>query len=203
MLDNTNPLCITSTNHEVLLTNRAYRDRWPMTETTGGPVSCFDTRPGSLCRTGGCPLELILAGAPVAVCESEKDLPDGTRKNFIVTARPFRDEEGTLVGIVENFQDITDRKEAEDALAAEKERLSVTLRSIGDGVITADTEGRVVLLNKVAEHLTGWTAGRGRRPAARGGLLHRRGQERGATRRARCGRSSPPAASSTSRRTRR
>ncbi|MHB8894783.1 MAG: hybrid sensor histidine kinase/response regulator [Candidatus Geothermincolia bacterium] len=157
VLNNTNPLCITSTSHEVLLANKAYQERWPTPETTGGPVRCFESRPGSLCHTGNCPLELILAGAPVAVCEVGKEDPDGTRKSFIVTARPFRDEEGTLVGIVESFQDITHRKRAEDALAAEKERLSVTLRSIGDGVITADTEGRVVLLNKVAEHLTGWT----------------------------------------------
>jgi PAS domain S-box-containing protein len=38
----------------------------------------------------------------------------------------------------------------------EKERLDVTLRGIGDGVIVADTQGRVVLLNIVAEELTGW-----------------------------------------------
>jgi len=42
------------------------------------------------------------------------------------------------------------------ALEGEKERLSVTLRSIGDGVIAADVDGRVVLMNRVAERLTGW-----------------------------------------------
>ena len=41
-------------------------------------------------------------------------------------------------------------------LAAEKERLAVTLRSIGDAVITTDREGCIVLLNRVAEELTGW-----------------------------------------------
>ncbi|MEK7275630.1 MAG: ATP-binding protein, partial [Candidatus Desantisbacteria bacterium] len=41
-------------------------------------------------------------------------------------------------------------------LQEERERLDVTLHSIGDGVIVADTEGKVVLLNKVAEELTGW-----------------------------------------------
>lgn len=52
--------------------------------------------------------------------------------------------------------DISERKLAETRLAEETERLVVTLRSIGDGVITTDTEGRVVLINKVAETLTGW-----------------------------------------------
>jgi PAS domain S-box-containing protein len=51
---------------------------------------------------------------------------------------------------------ILERRQAEDALAAEKERLAVTLRSLGDGVITADIQEKIVLLNKTAEHLTGW-----------------------------------------------
>jgi len=53
--------------------------------------------------------------------------------------------------------DITDRKRAEQTLAAEKERLAVTLESIGDAVIATDTEGKVVSLNAVAGELTGWT----------------------------------------------
>ncbi|MBU0664762.1 MAG: PAS domain S-box protein [Proteobacteria bacterium] len=53
--------------------------------------------------------------------------------------------------------DISQRKEGENALAAEKEQLAVTLHSIGDGVITTDIEGRIVLVNTVAEKLTGWS----------------------------------------------
>lgn len=53
-------------------------------------------------------------------------------------------------------KEIAEREWTEEALAAEKERLNVTLRSIGDGVITADSEGRVVLINNAAEKLTGW-----------------------------------------------
>ena len=54
-------------------------------------------------------------------------------------------------------RDVNDRKLAEKSLAEEKERLAVTLKSIGDGVITTDISGNIVLLNKVAENLTGWT----------------------------------------------
>lgn len=45
----------------------------------------------------------------------------------------------------------------EGNLAAERERLRITLASIGDAVISTDAEGRVVFLNSVAETLTGWT----------------------------------------------
>ncbi len=54
------------------------------------------------------------------------------------------------------FVDVTERRQAEDALAAEKERLAVTLASIGEGVIATDTEGTVVLINEAAQTLTGW-----------------------------------------------
>jgi PAS domain S-box-containing protein len=48
------------------------------------------------------------------------------------------------------------RQQMESSLRAERERLNVTLRSIGDGVISTDVDARVVLVNSVAEQLTGW-----------------------------------------------
>jgi len=50
-----------------------------------------------------------------------------------------------------------ERKRSEEALAAEKERLAVTMRSMADGFITIDNGGSVLMLNAVAEHLTGWS----------------------------------------------
>jgi PAS domain S-box-containing protein len=58
--------------------------------------------------------------------------------------------------VIAVVRDVDDRKRAEKALAEERERLAVTLRSIGDGVITTDVSGNIVLLNKIAEKLTGW-----------------------------------------------
>jgi len=56
------------------------------------------------------------------------------------------------------YKDITKRKQAEEVLTREKERLAVTLNSIGDGVIAVDCDRRVTLFNPVAEALTGYKA---------------------------------------------
>lgn len=54
-----------------------------------------------------------------------------------------------------------DRRRMQEAhareLAVEQERLAVTLQSIGDGVITTDIAGRVLMVNRMAEELTGWS----------------------------------------------
>lgn len=54
--------------------------------------------------------------------------------------------------------DLTEMERAEAALAAERERLSVTLRAMTEAVITADADGRVLFLNDAAAGLTDWTA---------------------------------------------
>ena len=47
-------------------------------------------------------------------------------------------------------------RQAEQALRDETERLTVTLRSVGDGVIATDLDSTILSMNRVAEVLTGW-----------------------------------------------
>jgi PAS domain S-box-containing protein len=67
-------------------------------------------------------------------------------------------------GVSVHLADISERRREEQRLRAAAEQSRVTLQSIGDAVIATDAQGRVVLLNPVAESLTGWTmdAARGR-----------------------------------------
>lgn len=68
-------------------------------------------------------------------------------------------EKNRLAGDMTVIRDTAerDRVRYEDEIAAEQELLSVTLRSIREGCITTDNDERVVTLNPVAEHLTGWS----------------------------------------------
>ncbi|MGD9331402.1 MAG: PAS domain S-box protein, partial [Desulfobacterales bacterium] len=80
----------------------------------------------------------------------------GQRKLIETIKTPIFDDEGHLIGTTGIARDITRRKQLEEDLLAEKERLAVTLRSIGDAVITTDRQGRITLMNPIAERLTGW-----------------------------------------------
>ena len=57
---------------------------------------------------------------------------------------------------LKNFHDVALRHEAELRTLAEKERLLVTLKGIGDAVLVCDAKAKVYLMNPVAETLTGW-----------------------------------------------
>jgi PAS domain S-box-containing protein len=81
---------------------------------------------------------------------------DYAGRSFLVQAVPVKDDQGQIFAGMLLSLDITSLKDAERLVAAEKEQLAVTLRSIGDGVITTDLTGRVTLLNRVAEKMTGW-----------------------------------------------
>ncbi len=81
---------------------------------------------------------------------------DGRRKWIQTMAHPVWDG-GRVVRVIGNIMDITDRRDAEDALREKEERLATTLDSIGDGVIATDEQGLVVNMNPLAEELCGWT----------------------------------------------
>jgi PAS domain S-box-containing protein len=68
------------------------------------------------------------------------------------------EQDRLLLGVGANQTAIVlQRRRAEDRTHEERQRLSVTLASIGDAVMTTDKDTRVTFLNPVAEALTGWT----------------------------------------------
>ncbi|MEQ1812911.1 MAG: PAS domain S-box protein [Candidatus Nitrotoga sp.] len=103
---------------------------------------------------------------------------DGSRFPAVVSVTALRNDQKAIIGYLLIGTDNTARKQVEAeqqrllkiqeethkqlqqtnaTLQISEEKLAVTLNSIGDAVITTDAEGRVALLNPLAEQLIGWT----------------------------------------------
>lgn len=89
--------------------------------------------------------------------EFEMRCKDGQRLMIAFEGKIGYDSDGTFKQTHCILQDITERNKMETQLYNEKELFKTTLISIGDGVISTDTQGQVLIMNKVAEQLTGWT----------------------------------------------
>ena len=101
--------------------------------------------------------DLALSGAPQRF-ERTDEGPDGLPRHSIVSYLPDTDARGVVTGLFVQVTDITERKRMENELFDEKERVRLTLQSIGDAVVCSDAKGMVTYLNPVAERLTGWQA---------------------------------------------
>ena len=74
----------------------------------------------------------------------------------------YQEGKSKTFGIEGTAHDVTGRMESAEALYQEKDRLQVTLESIGDGVITTNVHGYVEYINPVAEIMTGWDGEEGK-----------------------------------------
>jgi len=82
---------------------------------------------------------------------------DGRAVHVLLSVSVVRRAEGEPFQAVAQIMDISQRKAYEEALFRERELAEVTLRSIGDAVITTDLEHRITSLNPIAEAMTGWS----------------------------------------------
>ncbi len=74
-------------------------------------------------------------------------------RHFLVTASPLTDEQGRTVGSVHVARDITERKQAEEAVRRQAELLDLA----NDAILVWDLKNRIVFWNRGAAEFYGWT----------------------------------------------
>lgn len=114
-----------------------------------------DIQGNSLCETH-CPLhhsiEHNCSCGPELIYLRHKD---GRRIPVEVSTSPIVDEEGSVIGGVELFEDVSSRLEKERLLQEKKQKLEAVLENIREGVLFIDTRGSVNLYNKALVDLLG------------------------------------------------
>jgi len=101
-------------------------------------------------------MHAALQGGPSIDVEFRVVWPDGSLRYIHGTGLVKYNELGEPVRMVGTNRDVTNARHLATELSEQHEMLRVTLKSIGDAVITTDAKGNVAWLNPVAENLTGW-----------------------------------------------
>ncbi|MGZ9034568.1 MAG: PAS domain-containing protein [Rhodospirillales bacterium] len=82
---------------------------------------------------------------------------DGVYRTILSLGRPVRDENGRITSWVGFNLDISERKQAEEALAQHAGLLTAITDSAADAIFVSDDHGRVTLINRAAEKIFGWS----------------------------------------------
>jgi two-component system, sensor histidine kinase and response regulator len=109
------PMCVTDTDFNVVRINQAFSELFGHSPESAIGKRCSDVRCGELCHTPACLLNRVRQGEEIAQQETAKTKKSGETVYCLVRAAAWRDSEGCLLGIVESFTNITERKKAEEA----------------------------------------------------------------------------------------
>ena len=75
---------------------------------------CYEVFGGPVCHTPNCTLTRVLGGEELVEFEVERARSDGTKIPCIIRAAPIQGPDGDVIGIVEDFKDISERKLVEE-----------------------------------------------------------------------------------------
>jgi len=109
-------LCVIDKDYNILHINKKFLDLVDIGWDKTPGMKCYEVFSCPRCHTDSCPLTRVLKSEECIEDEVEKERRDGSSVTCILTATPFRNPEGEMIGMVKELKDITERKRMEDMI---------------------------------------------------------------------------------------
>ncbi len=117
---------------------------------------CYLVYEGREKMCDGCPVEKAFKDGKSHTSERRVVIPSGEVTFWENTANPIRDAEGKIVSCLEINRNITERKQAEEALRDSEEKLWKMFESVTDGISVIDLNGIITEVNQRTVEMHGF-----------------------------------------------
>ncbi|HEC86520.1 MAG TPA: MEKHLA domain-containing protein, partial [Thermoplasmatales archaeon] len=121
-------------------------------------MKCDEMFGAEVCGTEKCSMRRVLKEKKQIHTETVRRRMDGKLVPCLHVATPIKDSDGRIIGIIEDFRDITEQKKIEQALIENEEKFRAISDSAYDAIIMVDDNGNVSYWNKAAEKVFGYKA---------------------------------------------
>jgi len=151
-----NGLRIINTNYDIIRVNESFCRISGTTRESIEGEKCYDIFPGVFCHTTNCPLDRIREGERAVETEEVRFKKGGKKIRCQHSAVPFWGSNGELLGIIEDFKDITEKFEVENMLRKTEEQFSAFMDNMPIGVFIKDYSGVLLYQNKYLTNVFGF-----------------------------------------------
>ena len=141
------------TKHRVLWANRAAAESVGLAVEDLVGRSCYEIWHGGCEPCAGCPVEKAWKSGQLETGEIVGT--DG--KMWSIRVDPVKDIKGSVTGVVEIVQDITEHKRAQEALRESEEHYRMLAERMNEGLLQIDKDGRYVYVNRKHGEMFGYS----------------------------------------------
>ena len=148
-------MLVVDQNHHIIRVNEAFSRLSGLHVNQIIGRQCNDILKGATCHSSACPLSRILKGEKRVELETEKIRTNGHSMPCIVTTTPFKEADGSMIGMIAVVKDITEHKQTEKVLADSARNLQRSNQALQDfaHIVSHDLQEPLMLIQAFSRKL--------------------------------------------------
>lgn len=141
------PLCAIDKKFNIIRINNTFSSLFNVKREEIIGRKCYDIIHGPLCNTPECTTRQILGGKDCWEYEKDIELVNGTKNVYNMRAVPYRAPNNEIIGVIQNYTDITKQKKADQLLRDSEEFLQNVFDGFQDGISVLDKDLNIIRTN--------------------------------------------------------